>query len=90
MTFNGSVLNKLRAHPTSKRMSSDGILSFPEDDPNPELTLTMYALWTSVREFVTLSEQGQPGLAACFLPQTPLQILSRIESAIRPGKSLHS
>jgi hypothetical protein len=82
MTSNASVVNQLRAHPASKRMSLDGILPLPEDDPHPELTLAMYALWASLREFVTFTGQGQPSLAPCFPPQTPSQILLSLQPVL--------
>jgi hypothetical protein len=75
MTSNASVVDQLRAHPASNCMSSEGILPLPEDDPHPELTLAMYALQASLREFVTFTGQGQPSLAPSFPSQTPLQII---------------
>jgi|ERR1700687_3798937 hypothetical protein len=82
MTSNASVIAQLRAHPASKRMSAEGILPLPEDDPHPELTLALYALWASLRESVTFTGQGQPSLAPCFPSQTPLQILSSLRPVL--------
>lgn len=86
MTSNASVVDQLRAHPASKRMSAEGILPLPEDDPHPELTLALYALWASLRELVTFSGQGQPSLAPRFPSQTPLQVLL----SLRPVLVSHS
>lgn len=82
MASNVSVVDQLRAHPASKRMSPAGILPFPADDPHPALTLAMYALWASLCKSVTLSAQGRPGLVSHSPAQTPLQILSSLQSVL--------
>lgn len=82
MSSNTSLQAILRRHPASKVRSPDGVLPFAEDDPHPGLTIALYALWSSLREFVFLSGQGAPGIVAQDPPQTPLDILTALKPVL--------
>jgi hypothetical protein len=79
MSSNTAPFNRLRGlHAAGVRVPG-AALPLVANDPRPAVTLALHLLWAGLRNYISLSANGEPGLVPQGAGQTPLQMLEALQ-----------